>query len=310
MRVMPGVTEALALGVLTLAIVVAGEPSAQACGGCFHPPASESTVVTDHRMAFSISQTQTVLWDQIRYTGDPKEFAWVLPIHPGARLELSRDEWLAALDASTQPVITAPQQGGFGGADEGEGCGGGCGSSAMTASASGRSDPRPVEIVNQQVIGPYETVTLHATDPKALETWLLGHGYAIAPNVQPVIDAYTNEGFDFSALRLAPGQGVRAMRPVRVVTPGADLSLPLRMIAAGVGANVGITLYVISEGRYHPQNFPDATVDDSRLVWDFNQSRSNYQELSLAAMAAADGRGWLTECAQKPALDPSLEGVE
>src|SRR5262249_48579403 len=76
------------------------EKKASACGGCFHPP-TESTVVTDHRMAFSISPTQTILWDQIRYTGSPSEFAWVLPIHQGARVEISHDEWFAALDAST-----------------------------------------------------------------------------------------------------------------------------------------------------------------------------------------------------------------
>jgi len=60
---------------------------------------------------------------------------------------------------------------------------------------------------------------------------------------------------------------VRAMRPVRVVTPGADPSLPLRMVAAGVGQSVGLTLYVLGEGRYQAQNFPNAIVDEKKLVW-------------------------------------------
>ena len=37
-------------------------------------------------MALSISTQQTVLWDQIRYSGDPAEFAWVLPVRAGAKL--------------------------------------------------------------------------------------------------------------------------------------------------------------------------------------------------------------------------------
>src|SRR5579859_2090709 len=83
---------------------------ALACGACFHSPPPtqviDTSLVTDHRMAFSVSQTQTVLWDQIRYSGNPTNFAWVLPIRAGARVELSSDAWLAALDASTRTVIT------------------------------------------------------------------------------------------------------------------------------------------------------------------------------------------------------------
>ena len=86
----------------------------------------------------------------------------------------------------------------------------------------------------------------------------LPHGYAIDPSVKPIIDAYTAEGFDFIALRLLPGQGVQQMKPVRVVTPGMSPTLPLRMVAAGTGANVAITLFVIGEGRYEAQNFPNA----------------------------------------------------
>ncbi|HZO15089.1 MAG TPA: hypothetical protein VFB62_17560, partial [Polyangiaceae bacterium] len=63
---------------------------AHACGGCFVAGGgTRNTLVTGHRMALSVSLEQTVLWDQIEYSGDPTEFSWVLPIKPGARLELS-----------------------------------------------------------------------------------------------------------------------------------------------------------------------------------------------------------------------------
>ena len=281
-------------------ILVTGSHDAKACGGYFAPQRpNEITVVTDHRMAFSISSNQTVLWDQIRYSGNPSEFAWVLPIHAGARIELSHDEWFAALDATTAPVIVAPtipaspSSGGIG-----------CGSASADNESFAPGD-HSVDVIHQEVVGPYEAVTLRSTDGNALETWLVSHGYAIPDSIRPTIAAYTSEGFDFIALRLLPGQGIQAMKPVRVITEGASFSLPLRMIAAGAGANVGLTLYVISEGRYHPQNFPDVTVDDNLLYWDNGQNRSNYQELSLAAMATNDGRGWLTEYAQPPVLTGS-----
>ena len=83
---------------------------ARACGGCFHPPTDVSgSVVTDHRMVFEITSKETILWDQVRYAGDPSEFAWVLPVRGGARIELSRGEWIAALDAATRTTVDGPR---------------------------------------------------------------------------------------------------------------------------------------------------------------------------------------------------------
>ena len=278
---------------------VSHEPVARACGGCFHeetpPTPAQRSVVTDHRMAFALSRTQTVLWDQIRYAGDPREFAWVLPVRPGTVVELSRDEWFAALDVSTQPVISAPAYYG-----RGYGCAlTGCASAGSSEAATGGGGG-DVQLLSQSVIGPYERVTLRATDPHALEAWLSAHGFALPDTIKPTIDAYVEEGFDFVALRLRPDCGQRAMQPVRVVSPGADPSLPLRMVAAGVGANVGITLFVIGEGRYEPQNFPVTAPDDTHLVWDRATNRSNYAELSQAAMARSNGHTWLVEYANRP----------
>ncbi len=94
------------------------EGDARACGGCFSRP-TENTIVTDHRMAFSVSTQQTVLWDQIQYNGNPKDFSWVLPVRAGAVVQLSHDEWFEALDALTRPVITGPSRN----CNNGSGCG-------------------------------------------------------------------------------------------------------------------------------------------------------------------------------------------
>jgi len=270
-------------------LLVSARP-AHACGGCFSPP-RQVTVVTDHRMAFSLSQEQTVLWDQIEYSGQPQDFAWVLPVEPGAQVQLSHDAFFAALDALSDPVITGPSvQCGSGGT----GCafGGAPASGSLSDNAAGGSG---VDVVSQSVIGPYDTVTLHASDPGALYDWLVANDYDIPDAIRPVIDAYVAGGFDFIALRLAPGQGVQAMQPVRVVSPGAGLTLPLRMVAAGVGDQVGITLYVIGEGRYESQNFPNAVFDDSKLRWLHLQATSNYEPLAEQIMQGDGGRTWLTE---------------
>lgn len=281
------------LGLVGVAVVASFARDAGACGGCFAPRESV-TVVTDHRMALSVSTTQTVLWDQIHYSGDPAEFAWVLPVRQGARVELSRDEWFQALEQTTAPVVYGPTQ-------NRAGCAlGGC--SADSTSASTAAGGGGVQVLADKTVGPYETVTLRSTDPNALSSWLLEHGYDIPTSIEPVIADYVAKGFDFIALRLVPGCNVRSMQPVRIVTPGADASLPLRMIGAGAGAKVGLTLYVIGEGRYHTKNFPDAVVDWSQLDWIAAENRSNYTELTTAAMGQAEGRAWLTEYAGQPGV--------
>jgi len=283
--------------VATVAAVLSDSGDADACGGCFVPP-SDATVVTDHRMALSISPQQTVLWDQIRYSGDPKEFAWVLPVRPGARIEVANDEFFTALDTSSQPIVYAPQR--FG--PNSTTCGiTGCSEDALSAlSAGGRGSD--VEIVSQSVVGPYDQVTLRATDEDALTSWLRKNEFTIPTAIEPTIDAYVREGFDFIALKLRPACGERAMRPVRVVSPGATPSLPLRMVAAGVGPAVGIILYVITEGKYQPQNFPHALFDDDELRWDPLENKSNYEPLSQAIMSRDNGRTWLTEYADRPQI--------
>ena len=257
-------------------------------------------MVTDHRMAFSISTQQSVLWDQIRYSGNPSDFSWVLPVRAGTVVQASSEAWFAALDAATTPTISAPNRSCNG---AGVGCGGAKGSASFAAQAGGTGG---VQVISQSVVGPYDTATLKASDPRALENWLNANGYVLPPAMQPTIAAYVAGGFDFIALRLQPGLGVQAMQPVRVVTQGADLSLPLRMVAAGVGAQVGITLYVVSEGRYEAAApFDNAVVDDSQLFWFHTQSRSNYQELSQSLMAGNGGRTWLTEFAGPVTLTSS-----
>lgn len=317
----------LAIGAAAvLASFVFPSSDAYACGGCFVvDQQSQSTVVTGHRMALSVSMERTVLWDQIQYAGDPEEFAWVLPVKPGAYIELGADAFFEALDGATaanvvSPSIGCPSNGG-GFVDDGGGdyygSGQGCNAFACGGMmASGDGDylnggvggggegggvpipPDPVSVVHQESIGPYETVTIHSNIPGSLFDWLDAHGYAVDDAVKPTIDDYELEGFDFIALRLIPGANVRQMAPVRVITPGASPELPLRMVAAGTGANVALTLFVIGEGRWETQNFANNVVDAEGLTWDFAASSSDYGVQRDAALAELDGASWLTTYAR------------
>lgn len=254
------------------------------------PSESAETVVSGHRMALSVSPAQTVLWDQLQYTGDPAEFAWVLPVKGDPKVEVAASAFFEVLEANTavtvtSPVLDCPQSG----------C---CLSGDDSAAGDVQPGDPAVSVVHQGTVGPYETVTLAATDPDALASYLTQHGYAVDPSARATFDAYVAEGFGFVALRLQPGKDVRQMVPIRVRSEGANLTLPLRGISVGAGANVPIVLYVIGAGRYTTQNFPEAQLAWPLLSWDYKTSSSNYTSLREAALAEQDGRSFLTTYAR------------
>lgn len=282
---------------LLLSLPIAGAAllasrDATACGACFVPPKVD-TQVTGHLMIFSTSMAQTTLYDQIEYVGNPESFSWVLPIHGQVDVNLSADAMFAFLHAASSvqvlpPPLNCPQP--PDGCDyELDGSNGGVG-----ASGTG-GDPSGVTILTQEVVGPYETVQLEAKDPMALQTWLSDHGYVIPDDIKPVVDAYQQEGFGFLAMKLVPGQGIQAMRPVRITAPGASLTLPLRMVAGGTGAVTPITLFVVGEGRHQAANFPNLTFDPTPIVYHWADGSSNYGPLIKGLFEGAGGVGWLTE---------------
>ncbi|HQY60637.1 MAG: DUF2330 domain-containing protein [Myxococcales bacterium] len=279
------------LASLVLGTALLTESSAEACGGCFVPP-ENNTVVTDHRMILSVGQGQSTLYDQIRYQGSPASFAWVLPIAGEAQVGLSADLVFSVLDGMTQVGVVAPprncppppvcdrrneapQSAGF--------------------SDAGSAAPGGVTVTKQEVVGPYETVQLQATNPQALNDWLATNGFSIPADVKPVVAAYVTEHFNFLAMKLRPGATVQSMRPVRVTTSGSTVTLPLRMVAAGTGAVVGISLWVLGQGRYESTNFPMFTVKAEDIAWDWTKNASNFKEVRAAKAAATPGRGWELE---------------
>lgn len=298
-------THALLLAVPVAALALTDARDAAACGGCFVPP-DESTQVTGHRMVLSVSQTETTLWDQISYTGNPTSFAWILPTKGLVKVGLSSDALFAFLGQATTVTVVppplncpSPPDGCFFGGEDGNG--------AASGSGGGASSPGGVTVVAQETVGPYETVQLKSDDPTALKAWLTSHNFSVPPDVQPIIDAYVADHFDFLALKLVPGKGLDAMRPVRVTTPGASPILPLRMVAAGTGAITPITLWVLGEGRYEAANFENFAIQTSSVIWNWDTSSSTYPILKQAALAGNGGAGWLTE-ATRPTSSFDITG--
>ena len=295
----------LAATLAALGVLATQESEALACGGCFAPPETP-TVVTDHHMIYSVSSTQATLYDQIQYSGSPSSFAWILPYRGDVTkgdvvVGVSSDVVFRTVDSLTQTQILPPPRN--------------CPpypancpalpQAGASATKGGEDSNGGVDVLKQEVVGPYETAHLAAESATDLEKWLTDHGYALTDATKQVIGAYIGAGqqFHFLALKLVPGKDVQSMKPVRITTKGSGFDLPLRMIAAGAGATVGITLWVIAEGRYQAANFDMFTIGAPDLAWDWTNNKSNYIDVRAAKNAATQGKAWELESATSVSRD-------
>lgn len=288
----------LAAAMVVGALVGHAEP-AEACGGAFFPARSESVGVTGHQMAIAISRNETIVWDRLETRGDVQELAWVIPIKEGTRLELASESFFTTLANATAPTVTEPAKSSGGG-----GGGGGCmGGAATEGAALGAPNQGGggVEVLGRENVGPYETARLRASAPGALRAWLTENGFAIPKEIEPTLDAYTREGFDFLALKVRPG--ARGLQPLRLVVPGADPTLPLRMSRAGVGVFADLTFYVLGEGRYSARGFEEVKVASHRLA--FVDGKSNYDDVVLDQLEEGGSTRFVVEASQ--ANDALLE---
>jgi hypothetical protein len=294
-------TKLLALAALVWLGATATDASA--CGGGMFVTSSSSTATaTGHRVVISLSSTQTVLWDQITFNGNPTDFAWVLPVKKGAYLEVASDAFLEVLEAGSAVKVNSP------GLDCGSRFSCMCAPGAVAGGGDGASEQ--VTVVHQGTAGPYDTVTL-STDAGngAIASWLTMNGYAIPADVAPILDDYVAQDFDFIAIKLQPAQTTTQMQPVRVVTPGGAPTFPLRMLTAGAGETIGLTLYVLSEGRIEAAGFKNAIVPESKLVFDFQSNQSNYQTLRDAIFAANPDTFVTASATKNTLLNPDAEAV-
>lgn len=274
--------------------ILAAERAAEACGGCFSPPDTD-TSVQNHRMVVALATGRTTLWDQIRYTGNPEDFVWVLPVpSPDTEVAVADPAFFDQLELNSSPMLfprwiewpycepppSCPGQGSSGGDYQ------------DAAAAAGDAG---VEVFEEQVVGPYEVVTIGSDDPEALRNWLVEHGYNVPEATLPTIAHYTALGNVFVVMRLAPELGVNAMQPIRIRYPGYMATFPLKMVTVGASGTLGLTLWIIADQRFESRNYTTQTIDQDALIWDAEIWTHNYAEVFDAQIDAAGGRAWINE---------------
>ena len=92
-----------------------------------------------------------------------------------------------------------PDCGGFGfGGEDGNGAPG-----FSDAGASG--EPPPVTVIDEQVVGDYQTVTFRADEAQAAVTWLRTNGFIVNQTTSIYMEPYVQAGMVFVAAKLVAG---------------------------------------------------------------------------------------------------------
>ena len=157
------VTSAATAALLTWAV----PSSAHACGGTFCDAGPQSMPVdqTGENILFVIEDGRVEAHIQIQYTGNPEQFAWIVPVMATPEVSVGSDQLFQNLLDATVPTFVLNQrtEGDRGGGGGGGGVG--CGLSADDLAADGSyaggtdggfEDEDLPQVVDRDIAGAYE----------------------------------------------------------------------------------------------------------------------------------------------------------
>jgi hypothetical protein len=285
---------ALVGAVALLALAGPGRtPAAHACG-CFAPPNPSVPIVqSGERILFAMKDGVVTAHIQVQYSGDPEEFAWLVPMPSLPTLELGVDEMFQALFQFTQPDYQVIYNAGCGSSG-----GGGCGSLGDAAGdAPAPDDPSDdTPLVLQDAIGPYEYAVLEAGDKQPMLDWLSTNGFFVPAGTDDAVTPYIRPGGYFLALKLKKGQSVGDLQPIVVEYQSELPQIPIVLTSVAAEPDMPVLVWVFGEHRAIPRNYFHTHINDALLNW--LDGGSNYFEVVSAALDEAEGHhAFITEYA-------------
>jgi len=297
---------------------------ALACGGvfCNAGPLPIPVEQNSERILFEVDPEGIISTTvEISYTGDPADFAWVVPVPSTPELEVVPEQVLNLIDAATAPQLTGQ---GSVCRSVARGCSAspvasidpalhlgpsldaldaamlaptavlGCASSGLGGYGD---DYDPVQVEDIDRVGPYEPTVVSSDDPDALIEWLNTEGYFITESMEPYIAEYVTSGSKFLAMKLAPGTGVSDIAPIRMSYEGDAPMIPLILTAVGAEPEMAITAFVAADDRYQSGNYANLLMDPAWLRYDQFSQESNYFAVASWLADGVGGAAFFTEYA-------------
>lgn len=243
-------TDKWAAGLVLAALIILFPGTGAADGGFFYPPGNTMFEDAQHAfLAYDSDNGTERLSILPSFYGDAREFAWVIPVPGIPDLETEEMDLFHGLAAMTEPVYLE-RDGDWDCFDRGD---------HFVADAVGP----PVEIIDRELVGYYETMTISATEVETLVTALEGWGFLHEDNVDeatPVFQHYVDRSWYFVTVRVdstafeypaksAPYYWYRQLEPIRLTFPAEEAVYPMRISALSAAENSDIYVYVASDHR-------------------------------------------------------------
>jgi hypothetical protein len=287
-------------GLVVSLLSLFGAPEALACGGffCQTVPVNQSA----ERIVFAVDEGagETEMHVQVSYSGSAAEFAWIVPVSGTPKLKLTTDALFTALAAQTQPrfYLNYTDDGSCVYAQDSSWAvtdaafDGALSDSGSVAGLDSGGGPQ-VNVIAEQRVGPYDTVTLQADTAEVLVTWLRENNYLIPESLTPALAPYVAGGQTFVALRLANDQAFGALPPLALKYPGTTPAIPIQLTAVAAEPDMRLEVFILGKHRYVPENYLHVEINEARVNW--LDGGENYPAVVTAAADEAGGRAFATD---------------
>jgi hypothetical protein len=184
----------------------------------------------------------SVSWD-----GDAEDFAWVVPIPSIPEITVADPDLFWELSDYT--AEDTPHHGGLGCFYLGE----------ESPSEGG------VDIIDEEVVGPYATAILSATNATSLTDWLNANGYVLPAEAEEIVGEYIEKEWCFVATKIdavneGTGEALEegAIEPIVLSFACNETVFPLRIssLSAGNTTPPEVLLYVLTDRLMVPEQYP------------------------------------------------------
>ncbi len=312
---------ALSAAALVFTTTALAPSRADACG-CLSPP-DPVALDTDNfavnqqaeQIIFEVGEETVSAHVQIRYAGDPEQFAWIVPVPNVPDLEISHTIAFGMVDEGTSPVAFSryeslcpvpeyqcerhPTPDCELPWDDDHGAG-------TTDPTGGDSDggdpgspPSGVDVIDMQTVGDYETVTFTADDAALAVDWLQENGFIVNETMTPYMQPYIDGGMVFVAAKLVAGAGVDSIKPLKITYDGTQPMIPLQLTAVAAEPHMTVSAFIYSDESFAPVDHPLIDLDAGRIGSDRN-GRMNYPMVLAASIDEAGGDAFVREYEGEP----------